>query len=206
MATNVRVKIGKIGLFTFIRSPGIPKGIAISPFWFLKVDLWWSVYVNCTFGKFCPSRPNSEVYDGEKCTPVASFFKINLSDKLSQHLRPIFTIFTIWSIFDSRFSIGLSCLIARDVIMATIVELKWAKSAYSPSSVAMAFLIRSRIYRNSDFKRFICDDLATSCKNLVNFGPVIPSSSSSSSFIIEVVIRNFHILITMVHCCRYYKH
>jgi len=57
MATNVRVKIGKIGLFTFIRSPSIPKGIAsipkgiaISPFWFLKVDLWWSVYVNCTFG------------------------------------------------------------------------------------------------------------------------------------------------------------
>jgi len=25
MATNFRVKIGKIGLFTFIRSPGIPK-------------------------------------------------------------------------------------------------------------------------------------------------------------------------------------
>jgi len=29
---------------------------------------------------------------------------------------------------------------------------------------------------------------------------------SSSSFIIEVVIRNFHIHITMVHCCLYYKH
>jgi len=25
MATNIRVKVGKIGLFTFIRSPGIPK-------------------------------------------------------------------------------------------------------------------------------------------------------------------------------------
>jgi len=28
------VKIGKIGLFIFIRSPGIPKRIATSPFWF----------------------------------------------------------------------------------------------------------------------------------------------------------------------------
>jgi len=29
-------------------------------------------------------------------------------------------------------------------------------------------------YRNSDFKTFICDDLRTSCKHLVNFGPVTP--------------------------------
>ena len=29
-------------------------------------------------------------------------------------------------------------------------------------------------YRNSDFKRFICDDPATSCKDLVNIGPVTP--------------------------------
>ena len=36
MATNFRVKIGKIGLFTFIRGPGIPKRIAISPFGFFK--------------------------------------------------------------------------------------------------------------------------------------------------------------------------
>jgi len=28
--------------------------------------------------------------------------------------------------------------------------------------------------RNSDFKRFIYDDLATSCINLVNFGPLTP--------------------------------
>ena len=32
MATNFRGIIGKIGLFTFIRSRGIPKRIAISPF------------------------------------------------------------------------------------------------------------------------------------------------------------------------------
>ena len=34
MATNFGVIIGKIGLFTFIRSPEIPKRVAISPFWF----------------------------------------------------------------------------------------------------------------------------------------------------------------------------
>jgi len=32
MTTNFRVKLGKIGLFTFLRSPGILKWIAISPF------------------------------------------------------------------------------------------------------------------------------------------------------------------------------
>ena len=31
MATNFRVKVGKVGLFTFIRSPGVPKRIAILP-------------------------------------------------------------------------------------------------------------------------------------------------------------------------------
>jgi len=34
MTTNFSVKIGKTGLFIFIRSPGIPTRIAISPFWF----------------------------------------------------------------------------------------------------------------------------------------------------------------------------
>jgi len=34
MATNFRVKIGKIELFTFIYSFGIPKQTVISPFWF----------------------------------------------------------------------------------------------------------------------------------------------------------------------------
>jgi len=29
-------------------------------------------------------------------------------------------------------------------------------------------------YRTSDLKRFICDDLATSCKHLLNRGPVTP--------------------------------
>jgi len=34
METNFGIKIGKIGLFTFIRSLGIPKQITISLFWF----------------------------------------------------------------------------------------------------------------------------------------------------------------------------
>jgi len=34
MATNFRVKIRQIGRFIFIRRPGIPKRIVISPFWF----------------------------------------------------------------------------------------------------------------------------------------------------------------------------
>jgi len=32
-------------------------------------------------------------------------------------------------------------------------------------------LVDKFAYCNSDFKRFIVDDLATLCKNLVNFGP-----------------------------------
>jgi len=47
------------------------------------------------------------------------------------------------------------------------------KSADSPSFITLAFLNRVK-YRNSDFNSFICDDLATSCKNLVNFGSITP--------------------------------
>jgi len=43
-----------------------------------------------------------------------------------------------------------------------------AKSDYLPLCVALAY--RNGLqYRNSDFKMFICDDLATVCVNLVNF-------------------------------------
>jgi len=45
MATNFSVKISEIGLFTFIRRPGIGKRIAISHFWFEKVYPQWSGYV-----------------------------------------------------------------------------------------------------------------------------------------------------------------
>jgi len=48
-----------------------------------------------------------------------------------------------------------------------------AKSAYLPLFVALAFG-NGLQYHTSDFKRFIYDYLAISCKQLVNFGPVTP--------------------------------
>jgi len=48
-----------------------------------------------------------------------------------------------------------------------------AKSAYSPLFVARAFG-NGLQYRTSDFKTFIYDDLATSCKHLVKVFLVIP--------------------------------
>jgi len=54
-----------------------------------------------------------------------------------------------------------------------ILGLKWAKSTDSPSFVALEFL-NGVEYRNSDFNRFIFDDLATSRNNLMNFGSVTP--------------------------------
>ena len=49
--------------------------------------------------------------------------------------------------------------------------LKGEIGLYSLLFVALAF--RNGLqYRHSDFQQFICDDLAISCKNLVNFGPV----------------------------------
>jgi len=50
-------------------------------------------------------------------------------------------------------------------------------NADSPPFVALAGIPKRAEYRNFDFNRFIYDDLATSCKNLVNFGPVTPISS-----------------------------
>jgi len=47
--------------------------------------------------------------------------------------------------------------------MATNFRVKTAKSAYSPSFVALAFQ-NGLEYRNSDFKRFNGDVLATSFK------------------------------------------
>ena len=55
-----------------------------------------------------------------------------------------------------------------------ILASKLAKSAYSPSFVALAFGNELQ-YRTSDFKLFIYDDLATSYKHFVNFGPVTPA-------------------------------
>jgi len=52
-----------------------------------------------------------------------------------------------------------------------ILVAKLAKSAYSPSFVALVFQNGAE-YRNSDFKRFSGNDLDTSYKNLVNSSPV----------------------------------
>ena len=64
-------------------------------------------------------------------------------------------------------------MIVRDTVMATNFASKLAKSAYSPLFVDQAFGNRLQ-YRTSDFKRFIYNDLATSCNHLVNFNPVTP--------------------------------
>ena len=58
-------------------------------------------------------------------------------------------------------------------LLATILASKLAKSAYSPLFVALAFG-NGLQYRTSDCKRFIYDDLATSYRHLVNFGPLTP--------------------------------
>jgi len=39
-----------------------------------------------------------------------------------------------------------------------------------------------RDFRNSDFNRFICDDLATSWKNLVNFGSITPEFKTAKMY------------------------
>ena len=71
MATNFRVKIGKIGLFTFIRSAGISKRIAISPFRLMKVCLGDLATPCVNMVNF--RSINSGVYEGERYAPVVSF-------------------------------------------------------------------------------------------------------------------------------------
>jgi len=53
--------------------------------------------------------------------------------------------------------------------MATNCRVKNGKNrpTHLHSFIALAFLNRVE-YRNCDFNRFICDDLATLCENLVN--------------------------------------
>jgi len=53
--------------------------------------------------------------------------------------------------------------------MATNFSVKLAKSAYSTLFIALAFENGLQCC-TSDLKRFICDDLATWCKHLVDFG------------------------------------
>ena len=52
-----------------------------------------------------------------------------------------------------------------------VLSSKLAKSSDSPLFFALAFE-NGLQYRTSDFKTYIYDDLATSCRHLVIFGPV----------------------------------
>jgi len=128
------------------------------------------LYIMCKFGEFWSS--NSGVYEGESCTllhTVFSFFKINISNNLSQQFispnfyRMVVRTLTTWS----SFSIAQGTLPWQPIFKGKI---GWI-DLYSPLFVALAF--RNGLqYRYSDFSRFVCDDLATLCVNLVNFGPV----------------------------------
>ena len=62
--------------------------------------------------------------------------------------------------------------IAQEILpWQPIVTSKLAKSAYSSLFVALASGNKLQ-YRHSDFRRFIRDDMAILCANLVNLGPV----------------------------------
>jgi len=51
---------------------------------------------------------------------------------------------------------------------------------------------------NSDFKRFICDDLATWCKNLVNLGPV--TAEFQGKDVHPVINQQFGYVCLVPHC------
>jgi len=55
--------------------------------------------------------------------------------------------------------------------MATNFRVKISEIGQPPPFVVLAFQNGVEC-RNSEFKHFNGDDMATSCKNLVNFGPV----------------------------------
>jgi len=91
MTTNFTVEIGKIGLFIFIRSHGIPKcsiAILIHKIMFICDDL----------ATLCVNLVNTgpvtiEFKIGKYVHPIVSFSKINLSDKISGSTGPTFTKF-----------------------------------------------------------------------------------------------------------------
>jgi len=93
-------------------------------------------------------------------------FNDHLTKDISGFVTPIFTEFSLYGrylIVNCRFD-ALFSIAQGTVSWQLILGLKYAKSVDSPSFVALAFL-HGVGYRNSDFNRFICDDLATSCKN-----------------------------------------
>jgi len=126
-----------------------------------------------TLCKFCKLwSSNSGVQDclGKDVRPVVSLFKINFSSKSTQDDR-FSPSFTVWSVFDRKFLIWPSFSDRwRDVGMGTNFAVNTGKSA----NRQWANRRLGVEYRNCDFKRFICNDRATSCEHLANFGPVNP--------------------------------
>ena len=88
----------------------------------------------------------------------------------SESTGPIFTKFSPYSkylIVDYRSDPFYGRLKGRCRPWQPILESKLVKSDNSPLFVVLAF--RNGLqYRRCDFKEFISDDLATSCKHLVN--------------------------------------
>jgi len=73
-------------------------------------------------------------------------------------------------------------VVHSDVAMATNFRVKWAKSADSPSFIALAFLNRVEC-RNFNLNRFICDDWVRCVKISSEYqkGRSVYTSSSISS-------------------------
>ena len=105
-----------------------------------------------------------------------SLFKNKLlSKENSGSTGPIFTIFSPYGRYlivdygsDLIFAIAEGSLPWQPILAS-----KLAKSAFSPLFVAVAFGNGLK-YRNSDFKKFICDGMTILYKHLVNCGPVTP--------------------------------
>jgi len=94
----------------------------------------------------------------------------NLQDRSSSHFHRVVNVFDrrllIWPSFSDR---------SRAVAMATNFRDKMGEIGQLNSHPFVALTFQNRVeYCNSDFKRFICNDLATSCENMVRFGPSSP--------------------------------
>jgi len=125
----------------------------------------------CEFGKLWSYN------SGERCTHVISFFKVNLSDNLSHdppdrflpHFHHMVGIWSRWLLIWPSLWPLKGCCHGNQFLKGKIGEF----GLYSPLIVALAFQNGLHCC-HSDLEKFICDDLATLCRNLVNFGPVTP--------------------------------
>jgi len=132
MATNFRVKIGKVGRLIFVRCLVILKWITISPFWFLKVHLWRSGYIVRKFGELRSSNSGGLRGIIGVHTSHQNHLRQIIPGSRLDRMVGIHRRLRIWPSFYDR---------TRDVAIATnlILASKLAKSAYSPLFVALAF-------------------------------------------------------------------